>query len=119
MGQEVRRLHPNVPVILTSGYSHARAQKGRHGFELLHKSYSVEQLARLLRKALACQVERVQPLETNRTSRSSYKARDESEVRPRSTRGDAFRLPLFDAAYKGQLTSSHSERTRKQLRFQG
>ena len=41
-----------MPVILTSGYSHVLAQNGRHGFELLHKPYSLEQLSRVLRKAL-------------------------------------------------------------------
>ena len=50
---EVRRRHPGVPVVLTSGYSHVLAQTGAHGFELLHKPYSVEQLSRVLGKALA------------------------------------------------------------------
>ncbi len=58
LGEEVRRLHPDVPVILTSGYSHVLAQNGRHGFELLHKPYSVEQLSRVLRKAIAWQTAR-------------------------------------------------------------
>ena len=49
---EVRRLHPGLPVVLTSGYSHVLARNGAHGFELLHKPYSVEQLSRVLRKAL-------------------------------------------------------------------
>lgn len=55
LGQEIRRLHPDVPVILTSGYSHVLAENGRHGFELLHKPYSIEQLSRVLRKAAAWQ----------------------------------------------------------------
>ncbi|MEG3125760.1 PAS domain S-box protein [Sphingomonas sp. GB1N7] len=55
LGQEIRRLYPDMPVILTSGYSHILAQKGRHGFELLHKPYTVEQLSRVLRKAVAWQ----------------------------------------------------------------
>ena len=50
LGAEVRRLYPDIPVILTSGYSHVLAQNGQHGFELLHKPYSVEQLSRVLRK---------------------------------------------------------------------
>ena len=53
LGQEIRRRYPNVPVVLTSGYSHVLAQNGKHGFELLHKPYSVEQLSRVLRKATA------------------------------------------------------------------
>jgi hypothetical protein len=40
-------------VVLTSGYSHVLAQDGRHGFELLHKPYSVESLTRILRDARA------------------------------------------------------------------
>ena len=55
LGQEIRRLHPDVPVILTSGYSHVLAENGRHGFELLHKPYSIEQLSRVLGKSLAWQ----------------------------------------------------------------
>ena len=51
LGNEVRRLYPNLPIILTSGYSHVLAQNGQHGFELLHKPYSVEQLSRVLRKS--------------------------------------------------------------------
>lgn len=50
LGQEIRRLYPRLPVILTSGYSTVLAQNGTHGFELLHKPYSVDELARTLRK---------------------------------------------------------------------
>ncbi|WP_267427353.1 PAS domain-containing sensor histidine kinase [Methylobacterium sp. GC_Met_2] len=50
LGQEIRRLYNDLPVLLASGYSHILAQSGTHGFELLHKPYSVEQLSRLLRK---------------------------------------------------------------------
>lgn len=55
LGGEIRRRHPNMPVVLTSGYSHVLAQNGKHGFELLHKPYSVEQLSRVLRKAIGWQ----------------------------------------------------------------
>jgi PAS domain S-box-containing protein len=51
LGQEVRRLYPDLPVVLTSGYSHVMAQNGAQGFELLHKPYSVEELSRVLLKA--------------------------------------------------------------------
>ncbi|SFV13084.1 PAS domain S-box-containing protein [Methylobacterium sp. 174MFSha1.1] len=44
-----RRL-PRLPVVLASGYSHVLAQEGAHGFELLHKPYSAEQVSRILRK---------------------------------------------------------------------
>ena len=50
LGQEIRRRHGNLPVLLTSGYSHVLAQNGDHGFELLHKPYSIEELSRVLRK---------------------------------------------------------------------
>jgi PAS domain S-box-containing protein len=55
LAQEVRRRHPRLPVILTSGYSHVLAQNGRHGFELLHKPYSIEQLSRVFRKSITWQ----------------------------------------------------------------
>ena len=53
LGAEIRRLYPDVPVVLCSGYSHVLAQNGQHGFELLHKPYSIEQLSRVLHKAIA------------------------------------------------------------------
>ena len=52
LAKEVRRRFADIPVVLTSGYSHVLAHSGSHGFELLHKPYSVEQLSRVLRKAL-------------------------------------------------------------------
>jgi PAS domain S-box-containing protein len=51
LGLEIRRRHPGLPVVLTSGYSHVLADKGRHGFELLQKPYAVEDLSRILRLA--------------------------------------------------------------------
>ena len=53
LGRRVRELYPHLPVVLTSGYSHVLAQNGHQGFELLHKPYSVEQLSRVLAKAIA------------------------------------------------------------------
>jgi DNA-binding NtrC family response regulator len=50
LGREIRRLYPNLPVVLTSGYSHVLAEEGRHGFELLHKPYAVEDVSRVLRR---------------------------------------------------------------------
>ncbi|HUD35132.1 MAG TPA: PAS domain-containing protein [Variovorax sp.] len=50
LAHEIRRRHHDLPVLLTSGYSHVLAQNGNCGFELLHKPYSVEQLSRLLRQ---------------------------------------------------------------------
>jgi PAS domain S-box-containing protein len=51
LGQTIRERHPEVAVVLSSGYSHVLAEDTRHGFELLHKPYSVEQLSRVLRRA--------------------------------------------------------------------
>jgi len=53
LASEIRRSHPDLPIVLASGYSHVLAQTGSHGFELLHKPYSVEQLSRALLKAMA------------------------------------------------------------------
>ena len=52
LAAEIRRRHGAVPVVLTSGYSHVLAQNADHGFELLHKPYSMEQLARVLGKTI-------------------------------------------------------------------
>jgi signal transduction histidine kinase len=51
LGQEIRRAYPELPVVLTSGYSHVLAEEGRHGFELLQKPYAAEELSRILRQA--------------------------------------------------------------------
>ena len=53
LARELRHRKPELRVVLTSGYSHVLAQEGRHGFELLHKPYSVESLTRILRSASA------------------------------------------------------------------
>jgi two-component system NtrC family sensor kinase len=50
LAQEIRRGHFDLPVVLTSGYSHVLSQNGSFGFELLQKPYSIEQLARVLQK---------------------------------------------------------------------
>lgn len=48
----LRQRRPDLPVVLTSGYSHVLAQEGVHDFELVQKPYSVEQLSRVLRAAV-------------------------------------------------------------------
>ncbi len=50
LAKEIRRLHPGLPVVLTSGYSHVLAQEGTHGFELLQKPYSADDLSRVFRR---------------------------------------------------------------------
>ncbi len=52
LARALRLRRPDLPVILASGYSHVLAQEGGHGFTLLHKPYSADQLARLLRGAV-------------------------------------------------------------------
>ncbi|WP_447674630.1 PAS domain-containing protein [Methylobacterium mesophilicum] len=52
LAQELARRLPELPVLLTSGYSHVLAQEGTHGFELLHKPYSADQLGRVLSQVL-------------------------------------------------------------------
>jgi PAS domain S-box-containing protein len=46
----IREQYPDLPVVLTSGYSHVLAENGSDGFELLHKPYSLDQLSRMLLK---------------------------------------------------------------------
>ena len=58
LGQHIRQEHHDLPVVLTSGYSHVLAQNGTYGFELLQKPYSIEQLSRVLRKATTLQQRR-------------------------------------------------------------
>ncbi len=53
LAKRLRELHPELPVILTSGYSHVLAQEQAHGFELLRKPYSVGEIGKVLRAAIA------------------------------------------------------------------
>jgi PAS domain S-box-containing protein len=48
----IRERHPDLPVILTSGYSSVLAENAHQGFELIQKPYSVEALSRALRRAI-------------------------------------------------------------------
>jgi DNA-binding NtrC family response regulator len=52
LADELRRRLPDLPVVLTSGYSHVLAQEGSHGFELLHKPYAADELSRVLRQVI-------------------------------------------------------------------
>jgi len=51
LARRLRASRPDLPVVLTSGYSHVLAQDDAHGFELVRKPYSAEELARVLREA--------------------------------------------------------------------
>jgi len=44
----IRGDHPELPVVLTSGYSHVLAEEGSHGFELLQKPYAAADVSRVL-----------------------------------------------------------------------
>ncbi len=50
LAERLREHRPDLPVVLTSGYSHVLAEEGAHGFELLHKPYSADQLSHALRR---------------------------------------------------------------------
>jgi len=50
LAQEIRRYHADLPVVLTSGYSHVLSESGSDGFEVLQKPYSMEQLSRVLHR---------------------------------------------------------------------
>jgi PAS domain S-box-containing protein len=51
LAETLRSRFPELPVVLTSGYSQVLAAEGTHGFELLQKPYTAEGLARVLRTA--------------------------------------------------------------------
>ena len=48
----IRERYPDLPVVLTSGYSSVLAENAHHGFKLIQKPYSVEALSRALQRAI-------------------------------------------------------------------
>jgi PAS domain S-box-containing protein len=52
LAETLRSRFPELPVVLTSGYSHILATEGSHGFALLQKPYTADGLARVLRNAI-------------------------------------------------------------------
>lgn len=48
LAKQIERRWPGRRVVLTSGYSHVLAEEGSHGFPLLRKPYSVDQLMAVL-----------------------------------------------------------------------
>ena len=48
LAREIGNRYPDLPVILTSGYSSVLAQEGTDGLDLLRKPYSMEELSRVL-----------------------------------------------------------------------
>ncbi|MEN3237721.1 ATP-binding protein [Methylobacterium ajmalii] len=60
LAKRLRELHPEMPVILTSGYSHVLASDDAHGFEFVRKPYSGEQVGKVLR-AVTARMPKVRP----------------------------------------------------------
>lgn len=52
LAEAIRCSNPGLPIVLTSGYSSVLAEEGPHGFELVHKPYSVDALSRVLQGAI-------------------------------------------------------------------
>jgi signal transduction histidine kinase len=52
MAKLLRQRRPDLPVVLTSGYSEELADSGYEGFEFLAKPYSADQVARVLAKSM-------------------------------------------------------------------
>jgi len=52
LAERIRQTHPDLPVLLTSGYSAVLAQEGSRGFPLLAKPYSARELERALAEVL-------------------------------------------------------------------
>jgi signal transduction histidine kinase/CheY-like chemotaxis protein len=50
LAKELRRRRPDLPVILTSGYSEELARSGYEGFDFIAKPYSADQVSRILGK---------------------------------------------------------------------
>lgn len=52
LAQDIAERYPDLPVVLTSGYSHVLAQEGTRGLPLLQKPYSIDELAHILARAI-------------------------------------------------------------------
>ena len=51
LAEELRRLRPEVPILLTTGYSDRLNEEGPRGLPVLSKPYSLDQLATALSQA--------------------------------------------------------------------
>ncbi len=58
MANEIRRRHPRLPIVLSSGYSEVLTREYDHGFDLLPKPYSLDALSSVLQTAMARQAPR-------------------------------------------------------------
>jgi PAS domain S-box-containing protein len=52
LAKRLRERLPDLPVVLASGYSHTLAEEGVHGFTVLQKPYSADQVSAALRQAV-------------------------------------------------------------------
>nr|BFE95399.1 hypothetical protein GCM10020185_59350 [Pseudomonas brassicacearum subsp. brassicacearum] len=52
LARELRQRRPDLPVVLTSGYSEELAHSGHEGFEFLSKPYSADQVSRVLNRTI-------------------------------------------------------------------
>jgi two-component system NtrC family sensor kinase len=52
LARAIRDRGIGVPIVLTTGYSEALAQEGSVGFDLVQKPYSIEELSRVLHRAV-------------------------------------------------------------------
>ncbi len=109
LGQRIRRDHHDLPVALTSGYSHVLAQNGTHGSELLRKPYSIEQLSRVLRKAATWQRRRrimagwppAAAADERQAARHAPPAAAPRPLRPASCRAEQDPVPWNSSAHSG------------------
>lgn len=53
LAKSLRSSHPNLPVVLASGYSHVLVENAHHGFSLLQKPYAAISLSTALRTSIA------------------------------------------------------------------
>lgn len=53
LAKSLEASHPDLPVVLASGYSHVLAENAHHGFSLLQKPYAAVSLSTALREAIA------------------------------------------------------------------
>ena len=67
LARELRRRLPRMPVVLASGYSHVLAEDSDHGFELLQKPYSADQLSKVLRRLIGTRRNAVSRAEVSRS----------------------------------------------------
>ncbi|WLI46294.1 response regulator [Pseudomonas beijingensis] len=52
LARELHQRRPDLPVVLTSGYSEELAHRGHEGFEFLSKPYSADQVSRVLNRTM-------------------------------------------------------------------